>query len=161
SKGLWNRPKQQAHARWLPNYQLVSSHEIPEIEDNLSGLAVAEDRNQLLGILNRPPTIVALSMDGHYLHRYDLDNISDTESIAYMGDGRVAVTSEKTGQVVLFRLPEQPGQIDLKKAPSITLLPRNDENNGLEGLGYDLAGDTLYAVKEHSPRALFRIEKLC
>lgn len=160
-KALWNQSAWRSHARWLPGYRLASVRAIPEIESNLSGLSLADDRNLLLGVINRPAAIVALSLDGGYSHSYPLHGISDAEGIAYLGQGRVAVSSEKQGAILLLRLPDQPGPIDLQGAPSLRLIPPEDDNSGLEGLGYDSVRDQLYAVKEQSPRALFRIDNLC
>ncbi|MEQ4618915.1 MAG: SdiA-regulated domain-containing protein [Corticimicrobacter sp.] len=158
---VWNDEQDRSSAFWLPDYRVVSWHRIPEIDNNLSGLSFVGERQELLAVLNRPPTLVTLDLAGNFKAAYPLEGISDTEGISYLGHGQVALSDEKHGQVVIARLPEQPGPIDLTHAPRFAVGPGEKSNSGIEGLSYDRAQDRLYAVKEHSPKALYRIDGLC
>ena len=157
----WNRADHQSDSFNLTDYRLTYSRSISQIDDNLSGLSYWDDRDQLLAVLNRSPTILTLDMEGHITAQYPLDGISDTEGIAYLGNGQIALSDEKHGQIVLAQLPELPSTIDLTHAPKFSLGPADTNNSGLEGLEYDRTHDRLYAVKEHSPKAIFRITGLC
>lgn len=157
----WNRPEHRADSFNLADYRLAYSRSISEIEDNLSGLSYWDERGELLAVLNRPPTVLTLNLDGHITAQYPLDGISDTEGIAYLGNGQIALSNEKHGKIVLAHLPEQPGTIDLRRAPTFALGPSDADNSGLEGVEYDRKHDLLYVVKEHSPKALYRLAGLC
>lgn len=157
----WNRPDHQTDSFPLADYRLAYSRSISQIEDNLSGLSYWDERGELLAVLNRPPTILTLDLEGHITAQYPLKGVSDTEGIAYLGNGHVALSNEKHGQVVLTHIPDQPGTIDLTRAPKLSLGPSDANNSGLEGLEYDRKHDLLYVVKEQSPKALYRITGLC
>lgn len=157
----WNQPALHEDSFPLQDYRLTYSRTIPQIEKNLSGLSYMEDQQTLLAVLNRPPTILELNLQGDIQATYPLDGISDTEGISYLGNGQVALSNEKHGRIVLAQLPEQPGRLDLKNAPKLSLGPADSDNGGLEGLGYDHIRDLLYVVKEHSPKGLFRLHGLC
>lgn len=157
----WNNPLHHADSFNLADYHLAYSRSISEIENNLSGLSYWDERGELLAVLNRPPTILTLDLEGHITAQYPLDGISDTEGIAYLGNGQIALSNEKHGRIVLTQLPDQPSAVDLSHAPTLALGPTDTNNSGLEGIEYDRIQDLLYIVKEHSPKALYRISGLC
>ena len=157
----WNNPLHQADSFNLADYHLAYSRSISEIENNLSWLSYWDERGELLAVLNKPPTILTLDLEGHITAQYPLDGISDTEGIAYLGNGQIALSNEKHGRIVLTQLPDQPSAVDLSHAPTLALGPTDTNNSGLEGIEYDRIQDLLYIVKEHSPKALYRISGLC
>lgn len=158
---VWNQPHHRAESVNVQDYTLAYFRTLNSIEDNLSGLSYWDERDELLAVLNRPPTILTLNSKGDITAQYPLQGISDTEGIAYLANGQVVLSNEKHGQIVLAHLPEQPSTIDLSKAPRLSLGPPDAQNSGLEGVGYDHVRDQLYVVKEHSPKALYRVNGLC
>jgi len=169
----WNdmRPSQTAAAphagsQPLDTYRMeIDGHRIAGIDRNLSGLAFDGDTKQLIGVINRPATLLTMGLDGRVLRRLPLRHASDVEGIAYLGNGRIALVEEKHNRVILAALPrDNARELDLRNAPSFTFdmdkQERKIKNVGFEGLGYDRGRDLLYVAKEHSPRALYRIAGL-
>jgi uncharacterized protein YjiK len=144
------------------------------VDRNLSGLAFDTERQRLIAVINRPATLLTLDLEGQVTGRHRLRNASDVEGVAFLGGGRVAMVEEGTQRILLAAVPDggQDGDLDLQRAPSLQLdlgasaaSPDTKaegpsgpgRNQGLEGIGYDPERDQLYVVKEHSPRALYRI----
>lgn len=169
----WNdmRPSQttappQAGSLPLDTYRMeIDGRRVAGIDRNLSGLAFDGDAKQLIGVINRPATLLTMDLDGRMLRRLPLRHASDVEGIAYLGNGRIALVEEKHNRVIIAALPkENARELDLRDAASFTFdMDRPDrkiKNVGFEGLGYDRGRDLLYVAKEHSPRALYRIKGL-
>jgi uncharacterized protein YjiK len=159
----------------LERYRMdAAGRPVEGIDRNLSGLAFDAERQRLIAVINRPATLLTLDLDGRVTGRHRLRNASDVEGVAFLGGGRVALVEEGSQRILLATLPRdgKDADLDLRDAPSLRLdlgagtvpadadgakAPGQRRNQGLEGIGYDLERDQLYVVKEHSPRALYRI----
>jgi uncharacterized protein YjiK len=132
------------------------------IEGIFSGLTYDPLQKRLLGVVNKPTAIVALSMDGQLLATYPIKGMSDVNGIAWMGGNRIALVNGKRNRVVLTEMPTTPQALDVTRAFSLLLRfgEGEDANQGFNGLGYDLKRDRLYISKEHSPRTLYRVSGL-
>lgn len=143
----------------LQDYEVViDAKPIPGAAE-LSGITYDFDRDRLLAVSNDGPAeVVALSRNGDVLERYRLEGFDDTEAIAYMGNGRVAIANETLQRLNFVDLPAQSGTIDAKGSPFLTLgLNMHRGNKGFEGLAYDAADDRVFIVKERDPRQLFEV----
>jgi uncharacterized protein YjiK len=153
---VWNRPS--AGGLHLADYRMdIDARPVAGVRKNLSGLSYDADHDQLIAVVNRPATLYTLHTDGTVIGVYPLKNVSDTEGVAYLGDGDVAVVEEGRGRIWTFKLPDQAQDIDVSQGRSLQLTLGAKVNSGFEGLGYDRAKDQLYVVQEHSPRALYRV----
>lgn len=144
----------------LQDYEVViDAKPIPGAAE-LSGITYDVDRDRLLAISNDGPAeVVALSRNGDVLERYRLEGFDDTEAIAYMGNGRIAITNETLQRLNFVDIPAQSGTIDAKGSPFLTLgLNMHRGNKGFEGLAYDVAGDRVFIAKERDPRQLFEVD---
>ena len=135
---------------------------IEGLEGNFSGLTYDPLQKRLWAVVNNPPAIIGMSIDGQVLATYPLKGISDADGIAWFGGNRVAIVNGKRNRIVLTEIPPAPQQIDVTRAFALVLRfgDSEDANYGFQGLGYDLKRDRLYVAKEHSPRALYRISGL-
>lgn len=157
-RSAWHEHSWASRSLWLPEYQVrVDALPVSTVVDNLSGLTFDEKRNHLWAVVNNPEELVALDRDGNFLARYPLTGFVDVEGITYLGDNLLAVTEERSQSLVIFPVPDRPGELHREDYASITLGIGAGENNGFEGVGYDRAGDRLFVVKEHSPRKLYEI----
>ncbi|KQR50477.1 SdiA-regulated domain-containing protein [Acidovorax sp. Leaf160] len=154
--------------RRLDSYQLDAPPlKVQGVDRNLSGLTFDAETRTLLSVVNRPARLVRLSLEGKVIAQHRLLHAADVEGVTYVGQGRVALLEEGRNRVVLAALPSAPdAEIDLADTFALTLSmdpPSGTasgvlaSNAGFEGIGYDHAKDALYVVKEHSPRALYRI----
>lgn len=144
----------------LQDYEVViDAKPIPGAKE-LSGITYDFDRDRLLAIGNDGPAeVVALSRNGEVLDRYRLEGFDDPEGIAYMGNGRVAITNETLQRLDFVDIPAQSGAIAAKGSPFLTLgLNMHRGNKGFEGLAYDAAGDRVFITKERDPRQLFEVD---
>ncbi|RYF27837.1 MAG: DNA-binding protein [Comamonadaceae bacterium] len=165
----WKKPAAPAtgaQGRALQNYTLQSGTlQIAGVRRNLSGLAFDADHQQLVAVVNRPATLLRLSLGGQLLSSHPLEHAADVEGVAYLGQGRIALLEEGRSRVLFAQLPDaKDSPVDLQKAFALQLSLNAPEkagvgtgNQGFEGLGYDAKRDYLYVAKEHSPRALYRI----
>ncbi len=146
--------------RWLPDYRVViDGKPVEGIERNLSAITYDADLDRLLAVVNGGPTeLVVLSRAGDLLEHYPLTGFGDIEGLTYMGNGRVAVSDERTQQVSIFQLPSAPRSVDISEAQFFSLGINLNGNKGFEGLSYDAAGDRLFIVKERDPRQLYEVQ---
>lgn len=145
-------------AQALAGYRLDTHLRVQGVRDNLSGLAYDPGSRHLLAVVNNPATLLELDRRGQVLRRIVLDGFIDTEGVALLADGRVAVTEELLNQIALFTLPPD-GVTQVAHATAV-VLPLHGfarGNDGLEGLAYDARSDCLWTVKEHHPRALYQV----
>jgi uncharacterized protein YjiK len=148
----------QARSLWLPDYQVVvDAQPVQTVDGNLSGLTYDDQRKHLWAVVNNPEELLALGTDGRFIARYRLEGFSDVEGITYLGDDLLVVAEERSQSLVIVPIPAQPGVLQRNNYQSITLSGADGDNEGFEGVGYDRAGDRLFVVKEHSPRALIEI----
>ncbi len=151
----------QTRSLWLPDYRVrVEARALAGVGNNLSGLTWDERRDQLWAVVNNPPELLALSRDGELRGRWPLEGFEDVEDIAYLGDNLLVLAEERRGALVVVPVPDQGGALLRDDYQALTLGLYEAENNGIEGLGYDRAGDRLFVVKEHSPRKLYEIHGL-
>lgn len=148
----------QARSLWLPDYQVtIDARPVETVEGNLSGLTYDEQRKHLWAVVNNPEELLALGTDGRFIARYRLEGFVDVEGITYLGDGLLVVAEERSQSLVIVPVPERPAVLQRADYRSITLSGGDGDNEGIEGVGYDRAGDRLFVVKEHSPRGLYEI----
>ncbi len=148
----------------LDEFHLAEIRAIPAILDNLSGLAFDVERGHLWAVTNDPTELFALGTGGEVLGRYPLRDFHDTEGVAFLGGGWLAIVEERRAAIVLVPVPLEAGIVERGRVQSLSLaLGREFEgrdNNGLEGVAYDRIGDRLFLAKERNPRGLYSIKGL-
>ncbi|WP_449430490.1 SdiA-regulated domain-containing protein [Pseudomonas putida] len=145
---------------WLPAYRVEIDAKVVEKDlSNLSGITYDYDRDRLLAITNGiPMELLELSKSGEIQARYPLVDFQDTEGLAYLGNGRLAISDETLQRLDVITLPEHPQPIYASQAQWITLdINPTHRNKGFEGVTYDARHDRLYAIKEREPRQLFEV----
>lgn len=91
-------------------------------------------------------------------------NGNDTEGLAYLGGGEVAVAFEGGYGVYIADVPDGDADVSVGVKQTLTLAPPPPVgNNGLEGIAYDPGNEVFYAVGEGqdgaAPRRFFRFER--
>lgn len=144
----------------LPDFQVVvEAKPIGPDVANISGIAYDYDNHRLLAVTNKGPMqLLALDMNGDILERYPLIGFDDTEGVAYLGNGRVALCDEQLQQLDIITLPAAARPIQVEEAQYIALVINPSlHNKGFEGVTYDPDNDRLFAIKERDPRQLFEV----
>ena len=142
----------------LAGYRLQMHTRVQGVADNLSGLAYDARHDRLLAVVNHPSTLLVLDTNGRVLRRIALDGFEDTEGVALLADGRVAVTEEGRNQIAIFALPPAgTGRALHRDARIVRLDLFAHGNDGYEGLAYDARHDCFWMVKERRPRGLFQL----
>jgi uncharacterized protein YjiK len=158
---IWVHGNQAPEANiWLPDFRVViDAKPIDPALDNLSGITYDYDNDRLLAVTNKGPMqLLTLDKSGNVLDRYPLMGFDDTEGVAYLGNGRIALSDEELQQLDIITLPTEVRPIQVEEAQYIALMINpTTSNKGFEGVTYDAEGDRLFAIKERDPRQLFEV----
>jgi uncharacterized protein YjiK len=141
----------------LPQFVHDRTVVLDHITANASGLSWDKKNNRLVAVINNPPEICFLTPEGAADQSVLLTNFSDTEAIAHIADNQFAIVNEKHMNIVLAAIDLKTETINAKDFPHIRVSGKIDKNSGLEGLTYDPATRTFFAVKEKSPKRIYQI----
>lgn len=153
-------PAVEASESSLPPLRVTLDAVPVDVVDNLSGLAYDPGRDRLWSVVNNPPALLALDRRGSVVGRYTLVGFEDVEGVAYLGDDLLLLVEERRAALVIVPVPSEGQTIERASHESLTLPFASENNDGLEGAAYDVDGDRLFVVKEHSPRRLYEIRGL-
>jgi uncharacterized protein YjiK len=150
---------EQSGARTLSSYRVrIDARPVAGVTANLSGLAHDAERDHLWAVINSPPTLLALDLDGQVISRHALEGFEDVEAVASLGDGKLLLTEERRQRLVIVSAPQpDAGAVSIEGMPRLRIAREDVRNSGLEGTAYDRATDRLFVVKERSPRQLLEI----
>lgn len=152
---------QKEDAIWLPDYSAdVQAMQIQDIHKNVSGITHDYDNNTLWVITNQPQELIELNMNLSPVRRVLLENFSDTEAVAYIGNSTFIIADERDFSIVVAPITAQTKKLNRKKLRFITLKQGGSDNKGLEGLAFDPKSKVIYAVKERNPLKLISISGL-
>jgi uncharacterized protein YjiK len=144
----------------LGDYRPVGSPvQVAGVADNLSGLAYNPATKTLWAVLNAPETLLELGTDGKVLRTIELRGFLDTEDVAVLPGGRIAVVEEGRATICHFPLPKADATaVDRNPAAVIKVQDSSMGNTGLEGIAYDAANRRFYVVKEKQPAAIYEVQ---
>lgn len=146
---------------WLPHYRVtLEAREIVGIEDDASGLTYSDATDTLFSIINAPPMVAELSLDGELLRRIPVRGVRDPEGITHIGGDIFALSDEREHQIYMVRIDAQTEEIDVQDAPRLGLGFDRTKNLGIEGLSWDAVEQRLYLVKEKAPLRVLAIDGL-
>lgn len=150
-----NKATATATGDWDLNYhyEIGKPITLPDIKDNLSGLAYHPGTDSLFAILNKPETLIELNKQGDILRQIPLQGFADTESLDYLGNGLFVVTEERRRRLVFFCVGAGTQLIDYDDSQSLPLDWASDENRGYEGVVWS-PRHGFFIVQEEPPRLL-------
>ena len=142
----------------LDKFNLVEGPKtIAQIPDDLSGLTFNTVTNTIFAVINDPPTLYELSLDGDVIRSIRLQGFNDTEGLVWIRDNVFFVIEERRGRAVKITIESATTTISYPL--NYIQLPGNwGANNGLEGVSYNPATNELILVKEKSPLAIYALE---
>lgn len=145
--------------------RFCGTQSLPDVDDNLSGVAVDPEDGTLVLVINDPPELLRydpLTFGACVLSsRRGIEHSAcDTEGVAFLDGGVVAVSQEADlddappgQQVIVFNAST------FEPTSESYRLKRLDDdggvkhNSGLEGVTFDVETQTFYAVREGKPAA--------
>jgi len=143
---------------WLPSYRVaVDARPIAGIDNNASGLSYNEDAGTLFSVINKPPQIAELTLDGELLRLIPVAGVDDLEGIAHVKDDLFILTDERSHQLYLVNVPAAATSVDVVGAPQLGLGIELHGNLGFEGVSWDAVGQRLFIAKEKSPMRVFDV----
>lgn len=146
---------------WLPHYRSDSpAVQLEGVLDNLSGLTYDPDRDRLWAVTNSPTVLLLLSKRGDVEARYELAGFHDVEAVTYLGANLLLLSEERRGTQVMVTVPDAVGPIQRADHLLLALNEPAEDNDGIEGSAYDVAGDRLFLVKERNPMRLLEYSGL-
>ncbi len=147
----------------LDDYRLATGLEtVPEIGQNLSGIAWNPVTGTHMAVLDSLRTLVELDEDMEVLREIAISDIDhrDTEDIAYLGqddhgDATYAIVTED-GVLYVGAVPDDGStSLDTSSWQVITYAADDMGNSGGEGVAWDPATGTFWVCKEKNPMAVW------
>ena len=133
--------------------------DIPSVDRDASALAVHPDTGHLWTITDDDVRLVEFTNTGRFVRAVELVGIEDAEGLCHVRGDQFLIAEEKKMRVTLIELPPGATRIECD-GRSGRLDVKSKKNKGLEGVSYDPKSDTLFAVREDKPPAVFRIHPL-
>ncbi len=147
----------------LQNYRVtLPAVVVAGVANDLSGITHDTENDRLLAITNAgPPRLLVLDRQGSLLAEHPLVGFKDTEDLAWLGDGLLAIVEERVQRISILPLPAANQPLVASEARQLTLgVGASNDNKSLEGIAYDRQRDLLYLVKEREPQQLYRVAGL-
>jgi len=152
----------------LANYQVKASYALDLLGGTTAGqisgleasaVSYARDRGTLFYVGDEGSGVVEISLTGQTLGKMAFNwsgtgsTKHDTEGLAYLGDGVLAMSEERLQDVYRFSFVDG-GSAQLKNA-FVSIANNAVGNNGIEGLAYDARnGGSFITVKQQTPQNL-------
>ncbi|MDR1934178.1 MAG: SdiA-regulated domain-containing protein [Candidatus Accumulibacter sp.] len=138
----------------------IDAQPVAGIEDNLSGLTYHPVRHSLFSVINRPPQIIELTLDGRLKRSVPVKGVADLEGISHMRGDEFFIADERTQQLIHVEIGDGQREIDAQGRPRIGLAFDLADNLGFEGVSWDHTRSRLFVVKEKLPLRLFEFSGL-
>lgn len=140
-------------------FQFDGKFAIPNVDRDASALAVHAETGNLWTVTDDDVRLVEFTNQGRLVREVKLIGIEDAEGLCHVEGDRFLIAEEKRMRVTLVDVP--PGSTKLETAGrSIQLDVKSKKNKGLEGVSYDAKSDTLFAVREDKPPAVYCVRPL-
>lgn len=141
-------------------FQFDGTFDIPSVRRDASALAVHADSGNLWTITDDQVRLVEFTKSGELLREVKLTGFDDAEGLCHVAGPRFLVAEEKAMRVTLIEVPPDGGKVKAHDGQRFQLDVKAKKNKGLEGISYDAATDTLFAIREDKPPTLYRIQPL-
>jgi uncharacterized protein YjiK len=143
----------------LSEYEIVRSHSIEDVADNLSGITYSPDSKSLFAIINGPEKIVELSKSGRIVREIAMQNFHDTEGIAYIGGDEYAIIQERSRIISIVTIRPETVAVDAREFRKFNINPAKDPKSGLEGVAWSVKKG-LYLANESVPMEIINFSRV-
>lgn len=134
-------------------YGLATSGGVSGLE--ASAVTYASDRNSLFFVGDEGTGIIEMSLTGQTLGYMNFDwagtgsSKNDTEGLAYLGNGELAVGEERLQDIYKFTYIN--GGTATLADSFVSISNTSVGNNGMEGISYDPRDGSFVSIKQQSP----------
>lgn len=140
-------------------FQFDGMFDIPGVRRDASALTVHSDSGHLWVITDDKVRLVEFTNQGQFIREVKLVDFDDAEGLCHVGHNLFLVAEEKKMRITLVDVPPDAKRVKAD-GRCIQLDVKSKKNKGLEGVSYDVQTDTLFAVREDKPPAVYRIHPL-
>ena len=130
--------------------------DIPGVERDASALTFHPETGHLWVITDDRVRLVEFTDEGEFVREVKLIGFKDTEGLCHLVGDRFAIAEEGKMRITLVDVPRGAAVIR-DDGTRIDLDAKAKKNKGLEGISYDAATDTLFAVREDKPPTVYRV----
>lgn len=146
---------------WLPHYRVVTEgRPVEGVDDNLSGLTFSPATGTLFAVINRPPSVAEISVEGDLLRLIPIAGGTDPEGITSVDGSRFIIADEARNRLSWVEITPGTTSLDLTAAPHIAIDLEATANMGFEGISWDSNADRLIVVQEMWPARVLKITGL-
>jgi len=148
---------------------------IAGVDDDFSGITYNEDSETFFAVINGNCEIIELDANGGIIRNIELEHqkndagnylddgnpnnsFDDTEGIVWIGGNDFFVTEEREGRVTKINIPNGATYIPYVGNYIQLTGPGWNDNQGVEGIGYNPATNELTIVKEWFPIGLYKFQ---
>jgi len=139
------------------DFQFDGMFDIPGVRRDASALTIHAETGHLWVITDDKVRLVEFTNQGQFLREVRLIGFEDTEGLCHVGGNRFLVAEEQKMRITLLEVPADSTELNAD-GRRIPLDVKSKKNKGLEGVSYDAATDTLFAVREGKPPGVFRVQ---
>lgn len=140
-------------------FQFDGAFDIPNVRRDASALTIHSDSGSLWTITDDDIRLVEFTNRGEFIREVKLIGFDDAEGLCHVDGDRFLIAEEKRMCITLVDVP-----LDSTKVKAdgrcIEFDVKSKKNKGLEGVSYDAGSDTLFAVREDKPPAVYRVQPL-
>lgn len=141
------------------SFQLDGTFEIPRVKRDASAITIHPETGNLWVITDDEIRLVEFTTRGGFVREVELIGFNDAEGLCHVSGDRFLIAEEKRMCISLVEVPT--GVTKLRPGGRcIELDVKSKKNKGLEGVSYDAKTDTLFAVREDKPPAVYRVRPL-
>lgn len=143
----------------LNSYQVdIDAKKVSGIDRNLSGLTYNPETDTLFSVVNSPPAILELSKEGDLIRKIPVDGVKDLEGISHIRFNKFVITDERDQKIIEMNIAGDTTYIHKNSLNYIRIgLGQFDKNKGFEGVEWDDSRQTLFVVKEKSPKKIYAL----
>jgi uncharacterized protein YjiK len=140
-------------------FEFDGMFDIPRVERDASALAVHFETGNLWAITDDDVRLVEFTNKGRFVREVELIGIEDAEGLCHAGGDRFLIAEEKKMRITLIDVPPDAAKVECD-GRCLQIDVKSKKNKGLEGVAYDAETDTLFAVREDKPPAVYRVHPL-
>ncbi len=150
---------QRDAAVWLPDYHaFIDGKPMTGLEtDEASDLTYNPDTKTLFSVMGKHAFLVELNLEGDVLRKIPLNGWANPEGVAYLGNGRMAITDEREHLMTLVTVTADTKALTLADWPQFDLGPSANQNKGFEGIAWDPRRSQIL-LGEERPAAMFTLK---
>ena len=138
----------------------IEARPIAGLDANVSGLTYSRATGTLFVVINRPPAVAELSLEGKLLRHIALPSLGDPEGITHVEGDLFIVSDEADNRLHWVLLVSDERQVQPVDATGLATDFSHQHNLGFEGVSWDESRAELLLVNEKWPRRVLAVQGL-